>query len=123
MFTGPNGTRTSCELCPAVGAACVQGLIVPLDGFWHSSPESNDVQGCVLLAACSRWDNSTNASRVEQLLEYQRTALENASYQLSLTQLALGGELGLDSYRQQQCAVGCGKRPSFHYHTCPAPEY
>lgn len=49
-----------CTLCRTDGStSCVEGVLLPQVGFWHSAPGSPDVQQCPLVDACS-YPNRTN---------------------------------------------------------------
>lgn len=103
-----SGERVStCEACPSVGAVCSKGLLVPSDGYWHSSPESADVQQCTLARACTQGKLN---QRSAALLALQRSILQSNNFSRSLTNLALAGLLDLDAYREAQCAEGCAGR-------------
>lgn len=109
--------QSSCVLCPARGGLCTNGGLVPRDGFFHSSPESADMQECPLLKACS-WSGGPQ-SRTGRLLALQRDALESSNYSATLTSLALAGKFDLAAYRDAQCAEGCAG-PSMPRRGCSA---
>lgn len=108
ISAGSNLIRSdvSCRLCPR-GSVCSGGLLVPADGFWHSFPESEDVQLCPNPVACSR-SQSPVLSRSEALLLFQKEALKNSGrpFAVSTTELVASGLFPLDAYRDLQCAEG-----------------
>ena len=114
----PVGMPSTCRPCPSY-AVCRGGLMAPMDGWWHSSPESEDLQSCPQVAACSSSGGAT--SRVDALFALQTAAVANASGGVTgldaaqrtptLTDLILSGALNLNAYVQLQCAAGCATAP------------
>lgn len=106
VFSGLSGIE--CRGCPARGATCARGLLVPAEGWWNSSPESEDLQPCLVAAACSTTAGGANptSSRLSTLLQYQVAALANASGQYTPTELVRRGQLSVAEWRQLQCSEG-----------------
>lgn len=102
-FDADGFARAICRPCPAVGAVCTNGLMVPQEGYWHSSPESADIQACLLESACK---SVRGSGRTAALLAFQRAALAGAQHSLTLSGLALAGKLDVEDYKQLQCAEG-----------------
>lgn len=76
---------------------------MPAEGFWHSSPESADIQACILENACR---GTGQSSRALALRSFQRDALADSKHSLTLSGLAMAGQLDLREYQQLQCAEG-----------------
>lgn len=86
--------------CPAIGGYCAGGgSIVPSDGYWHSSPESEDFTKCVNRDAC------TFPRRVE-LLQAFHANVTNATGVATLGEAVAKGAFDFDAYQQLQCAEG-----------------
>lgn len=89
-----------CKPCKASSFACTDGFLAPSDGYWHSQPESQALQRCPAVEACT--------GRLHRLLDIQRQAAGAAAgnKSRSITQLILSGEFDLPGYRRQLCNPG-----------------
>lgn len=73
LFAGSHVTivngKVACELCSVDrGQYCNSGVLVPLPGYWHSFPNSRDVQPCPNFYACAAGgDNRTCAPAASRL--------------------------------------------------------
>lgn len=67
---GPGGVVV-CRPCRTTTHFCARGVLAPLPGFWHSMPNSEDVQACPNVKACSPGDA---LSRTQALIGMQAAA-------------------------------------------------
>ncbi|GIL57789.1 hypothetical protein Vafri_12932 [Volvox africanus] len=92
--SGVGGNRTSCMSCPE-GATCssrhLGGVIVPRDGYWHSSPWSDNIMKCQYEDACMY------TSRISDLAEFQTRHVNGE---------ANGTANASEKYRAMECATG-----------------
>jgi hypothetical protein len=98
-FTIVNDNMT-CDSCPSDSAVCAYegktteavplgSIVVPLDGYWHSSPVFPMMHACPNAAACTGGDKRTTA-----LVAYQKAiAVGNTTLNISL-------------YNSMQCSEG-----------------
>ncbi|GMH38953.1 hypothetical protein BSKO_06851 [Bryopsis sp. KO-2023] len=59
-------TDENCTPCPVEEAKCSGGILVPLDGFWHSGPLSSQLHACLTEEACT-YPNRTEILFVSNL--------------------------------------------------------
>lgn len=97
----PARSAVICRDCSDIGNGfCLSGILVPADGYWQPSPESEDLQSCPYQPACEF------PGRQRRLLAVQQAAQLRA--QATSTGLAIaGGALDVESYLAAQCAEGC----------------
>lgn len=58
-----------CTVCQSqLGQFCRNGLLAPLPGFWHSFPNSGDVQPCPNVVACASGGDNRTCARARILL-------------------------------------------------------
>lgn len=79
---------------------CLSGVLVPADGYWQPSPESEDLQKCPYQPACKF------PGRQKRLLAVQQSAQLRAKASSSGIAIA-GGALDVEFYLTEQCAEGC----------------
>lgn len=98
----------TCRLCPR-SSVCSGGLLAPADGFWHSSPESEDFRLCPNPRACTG-GRSGKSTRAEELLDFQRRALQlqaaGSRPIVSVTELIVAGAFSNQAYLELQCSEG-----------------
>jgi len=90
-----------CSLCPA-GANCNGTTLVPLAGYWQSTPRSAQVHTCLNPAACAR-----DALQQQQLLDWQATHYGRGAV-VGKSKESLVHEL--EQYMSDQCAPGYSGR-------------
>ena len=81
--------KTECKPCPE-NAHCESRVIIPDDGYWHASPCSERIQGCLTSHSCAfegRSENLTN--RTESIISCDVDAAK------------------IDAYQQAQCGKAC----------------
>ncbi|GIL90846.1 hypothetical protein Vretifemale_18555, partial [Volvox reticuliferus] len=92
--SGAGGSRAECMRCPD-GATCssrhLGGVVVPQNGYWHSSPWSTNVMECQYADACMY------SSRISDLAEFQKRLVNRE---------ATGAANASENYRAMECATG-----------------